>query len=54
MTIDEQVENFKSIGLIKAYSLNLKPKNGNYVDKVTFEQLLKNRIIENKNIEKTP
>lgn len=40
--------------LIKAYSLNLKPKNGNYVDKVTFEQLLKNRIIENKNIEKTP
>ena len=26
--------------LIKAYSLNLKPKNGNYVDKVTFEQLV--------------
>ena len=60
MTIDEQVENLKSIGLIvedeeyakrilndisyfrliKAYSLNLKPKNGNYVDKVTFEQLV--------------
>lgn len=60
MTIDEQVENLKSIGLIvedeeyakrilndisyfrliKAYSLNLKPKNGNYVDKVMFEQLV--------------
>ena len=60
MTIDEQVENLKSIGLIvedeeyakrilndisyfrliKAYSLNLKSKNGNYVDKVTFEQLV--------------
>ena len=60
MTIDEQVENLKSIGLIvedeeyakrilndisyfrliKAYSLNLKPKNGDYVDKVTFEQLV--------------
>ena len=26
--------------LIKAYSLNLKSKNGNYVDKVTFEQLV--------------
>ena len=26
--------------LIKAYSLNLKPKNGNYVDKVMFEQLV--------------
>ena len=60
MTIDEQVENLKSKGLIvedeeyakrilndisyfrliKAYSLNLKPKNGNYVDKVMFEQLV--------------
>ena len=60
MTIDEQVENLKSIGLIvedeeyakkilndilyfrliKAYSLNLKRKNGNYADKVTFEQLV--------------
>ena len=60
MTIEEQVENLKSIGLIvedeeyakrilndisyfrliKAYSLNLKPKNGNYVDGVMFEQLV--------------
>jgi len=60
MTIDEQVENLKSIGLIveneeyakkilndisyfrlvKAYSLNLKPKNGNYKDEVTFEQIV--------------
>ena len=60
MTIDEQVENLKSIGLIvededyakkilndisyfrliKAYSLNLKTKNGNYGDKVTFEQIV--------------
>lgn len=60
MTIDEQVENLKSIGLIvndeeyakkilndisyfrliKAYSLNLKPKNGKYSDKVTFEQIV--------------
>ena len=60
MTIEEQVENLKSIGLIvndeeyakkilndisyfrliKAYSLNLKPKNGNYGDKVTFEQIV--------------
>lgn len=60
MTIDEQVENLKSIGLIvedeeyakkilndvsyfrliKAYSLNLKPKNGKYGGKVTFEQLV--------------
>lgn len=58
MTIEEQVENLKSIGLIvndeeyakkilndisyfrliKAYSLNLKPKNGNYENDVTFEQ----------------
>ena len=60
MTIDEQVENLKSKGLIvedegyakkilndisyfrliKAYSLNLKPKNGYYEGKVTFEQLV--------------
>ncbi len=60
MTIDEQVENLKSIGLIvndeeyakkilndisyfrliKAYSLNLKSKNGEYNDKVTFEQIV--------------
>jgi len=60
MTIDEQVENLKSIGLIvedeeyakkilndisyfrliKAYSLNLKPKNGNYADAVTFRQIV--------------
>lgn len=60
MTIDEQIENLKNIGLIvknegyakkilndisyfrliKAYSLNLKPKNGNYTDKVTFEQIV--------------
>lgn len=60
MTIDEQVENLKNIGLIvededyakkilndisyfrliKAYSLNLKTKNGNYGDKVTFEQIV--------------
>ena len=60
MTIDEQVENLKDIGLIvgneeyakkilndisyfrliKAYSLNLKPKNGNYGENVTFEQIV--------------
>lgn len=60
MTIDEQVENLKSIGLIvddeeyakkilndisyfrlvKAYSLNLKPKNGNYNEQTTFEQIV--------------
>lgn len=60
MTIDEQVENLKNIGLIveneeyakkilndisyfrliKAYSLNLKSKNGNYADNVRFEQLV--------------
>lgn len=60
MTIDEQVENLKSIGLIvddeayakkilndisyfrlvKAYSLNLKPKNGNYDRKTTFRELV--------------
>ena len=26
--------------LIKAYSLNLKPKNGNYENEVTFEQIV--------------
>ena len=60
MTIDEQIENLKAIGLIvadeeyakkilndisyfrliKAYSLNLKEKNGNYRDKVSFEQIV--------------
>lgn len=60
MTIDEQIENLKSIGLIvddeeyakkilndisyfrliKAYSLNLKHKNGRYNEKVTFEQIV--------------
>lgn len=60
MTIDEQVENLKSIGLIvddeeyakkilndvsyfrlvKAYSLNLKPKNGNYNKQTTFKELV--------------
>ena len=60
MTIDEQVENLKGIGLvikdeeyakrilndisyfrlIKAYSINLKPKNGKYDGKVTFEQIV--------------
>ena len=60
LTVDEQIENLKSINLtigdedfakrflndvsyfrfIKAYSLNLKPKNGNYYDGVTFEQLV--------------
>lgn len=60
MTIEEQVENLKSIGLIvndeeyakkilndisyfrliKAYSLNLKPKNGNYENDVSFEQIV--------------
>ena len=60
MTIDEQVENLKSIGLVvedeeyakrilndisyfrlvKAYSLNLKPKNGNYNEQTTFKQIV--------------
>lgn len=60
LTIDEQIENLKNIGLIvedeeyarkilndisyfrliKAYSLNLKPKNGNYGEKVTFENIV--------------
>lgn len=60
LTIDEQVENLKSIGLIiededraksilndisyfrliKAFSLNLKPKNGLYKESVTFEHIL--------------
>ena len=60
MTIDEQIENLKSIGLIvddeeyakkilndisyfrlvKAYSLNLKPKNGNYDKKTSFREIV--------------
>ncbi|MFR5487168.1 Abi family protein [Eubacterium sp.] len=60
MTIDEQVENLKSLGLIindeeyakkilndisyfrlvKAYSLGLKSKNGEYNDGVAFEQIV--------------
>lgn len=60
MTINEQVENLKSIGLIvddeeyakkilndisyfrlvKAYSLNLKPKNGNYNKQTTFKEIV--------------
>jgi len=60
MTIEQQVENLKEIGLrvedeeyakkilndisyfrlIKAYSLNLKPKNGNYNGTVTFRQIV--------------
>ena len=60
MTIDEQIENLKNIGLIveneeyakkilndisyfrliKAYSLNLKSKNGKYCEKVTLEQIV--------------
>ena len=60
MSIDEQVENLKSLKLIindeeyakrilndisyfrliKAYSLGFKPKNGNYTEGVTFEQIV--------------
>ena len=60
MTIDEQVENLNSIGLIvddeeyakkilndisyfrlvKAYSLNLKPKNGCYDKQTTFKEIV--------------
>lgn len=60
MTIDEQVENLQSIGLIveneeyakkilndisyfrliKAYSLNLKSRNGKYAGNIKFEQLV--------------
>ncbi len=60
MTIDEQVENLKSIGLIvndeeyakkilndisyfrlvKAFSLNLKPKNGCYDRQTTFKEIV--------------
>ncbi len=60
MTIDQQIENLKNIGLvvndeeyakrilndisyfrlIKAYSLNLKPKNGKYEKETTFEQIV--------------
>ena len=60
LTIEEQIENLKSIGLIiddeayakrilndisyfrliKAYSLGLKPTNGNYKSDVTFEHIV--------------
>ena len=60
LTVDEQIENLISIGLIindteyargilnkisyyrliKAYSLNLKSKNQNYNNNVTFEQIV--------------
>ena len=60
MTVEEQIENLKKIGLtindeqyakrilndisyfrlIKAYSLNLKTKNGEYHKSVTFEQIV--------------
>lgn len=60
MTIDEQIENLKDLGLvvndveyaksflndvsyfrlIKAYSLGLKPKNSNYDNKTTFEEIV--------------
>ena len=60
MTIDEQIENLKHIGLliedeeyakrilndisyfrlVKAYSLNLKPKNGKYNEQTTFQQIV--------------
>ena len=69
MTIEEQVENLKSIGLIvddeeyakkilndisyfrlvKAYSINLKPKNGNYDKKTTFKEIV-NLYIFNANL----
>ncbi len=60
LSIDEQINNLKEIGLIiddeehaknilndisyfrlvKAYSLNLKPKNGNYYKGTTFEEIV--------------
>ena len=60
MTIDEQLENLKSLGLIindedyakrilndisyfrliKAYSLGIKRKNGNYNEGITFERIV--------------
>ena len=60
MTIKEQIENLKALGLIvsneeyaekvlneisyfrliKAYSLNLKPRNGSYYENVAFEQIV--------------
>lgn len=60
MSVDEQIKNLKSKGLIieneeyarmilndiscfrliKAYSLGLKPKNGNYYEGVTFEEIV--------------
>lgn len=62
MTIDEQIENLKSLGLqidneeyakrmlndisyfrlIKAFSLNLKPRNGSYHKDVKFSQIVDN------------
>ena len=68
MTIDEQIENLKNIGLIvedeeyakrilndisyfrliKAYSLNLKSKNGNYIDNVTFQQIVELYLFNSK------
>ncbi len=68
MTIGEQVENLKNIGLIindeeyakrilndisyfrliKAYSLNLKSKNGNYIDNVTFQQIVELYLFNSK------
>ena len=43
MTIEEQVEKLNDISyfrLIKVYSLNLKPRNGNYYTGVTFEHIV--------------
>lgn len=60
MTIEEQINNLKDIGLvvadedyarkvlndisyfrlIKAYSLNLKPRNGTYLEGITFERIV--------------
>lgn len=43
MPIEEQVEKLNDISyfrLIKAYSLNLKPRNGNYYTGVTFEHIV--------------
>ena len=60
MTVEEQIENLRNLGLIienenlavsilndvscfrliKAFSLGMKPKNGNYYEGVTFEQIV--------------
>ena len=43
MPIEEQVEKLNDISyfrLIKAYSLNLKPRNGTYYTGVTFEHIV--------------